>query len=376
MTNYLLSYRSYARSFRRPLITAHGVWSLREGIIIELRPDVRPDVRSSLISRRATDGTDYPEYTDRRKQQDDDPDPTPKNWSDPQLGIGYGEIAPLPWFGSETQTEALEFCRSLSGAIDDAAIDQIPEDLPACQFAFESARAALRTMRSPHTSSLQSRQPLPICQLLPAGPASLTAIDALTQSSTHPTAPPYRHTYKWKIGTIAIDQELEIVQALRDRLPPGSNLRLDANGGLRLRQAHRWLELCDRLNQPSTANPPRIEFIEQPLPPTQWRDLVQLSETFATPIALDESIATLPQLYAAHAQGWRGLYVIKPAIIGSPQKLRSFCRTHSIDTVFSSVFETAIGRDAGLRLAQELQTCDRAVGYGLDDWLMPSEDDP
>jgi O-succinylbenzoate synthase len=63
--------------------------------------------------------------------------------------------------------------------------------------------------------------------------------------------------------------------------------------------------------------------------------------------------------------------VIKPAIIGSPQRLRSFCRECPIDTVFSSVFETAIGRDAGLQLAQELQTRDRAVGYGLEDWLMP-----
>ena len=322
---YGLSYRSYARPFRRPLITAHGVWSVREGIVIELR-------------------------------------------SSSQFGVGSGEIAPLPWFGSETQAEALEFCRSWSGTIDDAAIDTIPEHLPACQFAFESARSALRSTRSPRVPPIESRDPLPICQLLPAGSACLTAIDTLTPDGSHHRT--YK-TYKWKIGTTSMESELEVLQALLDRLPARSNLRLDANGGLSLQQAQCWLDMCDRLNQSSQPDHPQIEFIEQPLPPSHWSDLVQLSHQFAIPIALDESIATLSQLHTAHARGWRGIYVIKPAIIGSPQRLRSFCREHQLDTVFSSVFETAIGRDAGLRLAQELQTRDRAVGYGLEDWLMP-----
>lgn len=170
-----------------------------------------------------------------------------------------------------------------------------------------------------------------------------------------------------------MDDERAIFDALLDRLPPKTTLRLDANGGLNYDQACRWLEICDRVNRSSRNDHTPIEFLEQPLPPAQDRDLSRLSEAFATPIALDESIANLTQLHTAQTHGWHGLYVIKPAIIGSPRRLRSLCTQYQLDTVFSSVFETAIGRDAGLRLAHELQTRDRAVGYGLDDWLTPPD---
>ena len=308
---YSVRYRSYARPFRRPLTTARGVWSVREGAIVELQARSR----------------------------------------EPDAAIGQGEIAPLPWFGSETQTEALEFCRSLAGEIDDAAIDTIPDRLPACQFAFESARAALQ----PATDSAPARS-LEVCHLLPAGSASLAALDRA----------PDRQTFKWKIATAS--SELDIFQTLLERLPTRAKLRLDANGGLSYDEACCWLEACDRANRQHKRNA-SVEFLEQPLPPAQRSDLQQLGNRFATPIALDESIASLEQLRSALCDGWQGVYVIKPAIIGSPQQLRSLCSQHQPDTVFSSVFETAIGRDAGLQLARELQTRDRAIGYGLDSWL-------
>lgn len=350
MTNYSIRYRSYARPFRRSLTTAHGVWSVREGVLIELR---------SLGGK--------PDFQTR------------DNFNDVHRNsVGLGEVAPLPWFGSETLAEALDFCRSLAGQIDDEGIETIPDRLPACQFAFESARRLVWSVSAPTRSFPAIPMPPPsrsslvssleISRLLPAGRASL---DALDRESNDPT---YR-TYKWKIATESIDDELAIFQALRQRLPPRTRLRLDANGGLSYDDACRWLESCDRLNGlDESVNPADhilgfVEFLEQPLPPTQWSHLLRLSQQFATPIALDESIANLQQLDAAQTQGWSGIYVIKPAIIGSPQRLRSLCTAHQLDTVFSSVFETAIGQDAGVQLAQELQTRKRAIGYGLDDWL-------
>jgi len=61
--------------------------------------------------------------------------------------------------------------------------------------------------------------------------------------------------------------------------------------------------------------------------------------------------------------------IIKPAIAGSPAHLRQFCQTHAVDAVFSSVFETAIGRWTGLQLAAELGNRNRAVGYGTAHWF-------
>jgi len=56
--------------------------------------------------------------------------------------------------------------------------------------------------------------------------------------------------------------------------------------------------------------------------------------------------------------------VIKAAIAGSPSRLRQFCREHEIDAVFSSVFETAIGTQAALKLAVELSQLPTDGGAG------------
>ncbi|MBD2018791.1 o-succinylbenzoate synthase, partial [Leptolyngbya sp. FACHB-36] len=188
-------------------------------------------------------------------------------------------------------------------------------------------------------------------RLLPAGEAALSAWKMLHQQGFR--------TLKWKIGVEPIAQELVVFEHLIQALPV-VNLRLDANGGLSLNEAEQWLERCDRLN--ATERSVQVEYLEQPLPPHQFTTMQSLSDRYRTSIALDESVATLPQLCTHYDQGWSGIFVIKPAIAGSPIRLRQFCRSRSIDAVFSTVFETAIGRQAGLRLAADLGR-DRAVGY-------------
>jgi len=106
---------------------------------------------------------------------------------------------------------------------------------------------------------------------------------------------------------------------------------------------------------------------------SQFDAMLELSDRYSTQLALDESVATLDQLQASYQQGWRGIFVIKPAIAGSPSRLRQFCREHEIDAVFSSVFETAIGRQAALKLAVELSRHNRAAGFGINHWF--NEDD-
>ncbi|MHC5824081.1 MAG: o-succinylbenzoate synthase, partial [Nostoc sp.] len=148
-------------------------------------------------------------------------------------------------------------------------------------------------------------------------------------------------------------------------LPASTKLRLDANGGLSYEEANLWLWTCDNLKANGEL-PLEIEFIEQPLPVEQFQQMLELSMTYETAIALDESVATLGQLAACYQQGWRGIFVIKPGIVGSPSRLRKFCYQHPIDTVFSSVFETAIARQAALQLAAELSQNNRAIGFGID----------
>ena len=93
--DYQFSFRYFSQKFTKPIITNHGVWEIRESILIRL-----------------IDEKDH---------------------------ITWGEISPISWFGSETIEQALDFCRQLPQTITKEIIFTIPDKLPACQFAFESA---------------------------------------------------------------------------------------------------------------------------------------------------------------------------------------------------------------------------------------------
>jgi O-succinylbenzoate synthase len=307
---YRLKIDPYQRRFRRPIVTHHGVWTVRQGAIL------------TLLAENGDSG--------------------------------QGEIAPLAWFGSETLSQALAFCAALE-TVTPQQIGQIPDRLPACQFAFESALQQLLSGGSPvPTGQIGLQQSVPsgaMAGLLSAGPQALEQWPSLYATGTR--------TFKWKIGVASLQEELQWFAALCQQLPADGRLRLDANGGLSVAAAQAWLRAC--------ADRP-VEFLEQPLPPSQFDAMLQLSQDYTTPLALDESVATVAHLQRCYECGWRGVFVIKPAIAGSPARLRQFCRTHAIEMVFSSVFETEIGRQAGLQLAWELDQSGRALGYGPQAW--------
>jgi len=343
--NYDLDFRPYQVPFSKPLVTNHGSWKVREGIIIRL--------------------------TEALGQ------------------VSYGEIAPIPWFGSETLAEALQFCQGLPKKLSLEEINTIPDRLPATQFAFSSS---LEVLKAPLLQENLERSPFTLPTLNPHStysyllPTGIAAID----SWQTPWQQGYR-TFKQKIGVDHPHQELDQIQQLVNLLPEGAKLRLDANGGIDFTTTKLWLEECDRLkikhpvNTKKVAIPPNppskrgrldfpskegfIEFLEQPLPVENFRDLLTLADKYETAIALDESVATLRQLETCYSQGWRGIFVIKPSIAGFSDRLREFCHHNTIDAVFSSSLETAIGRDHALKLAMELSNPHRALGFGVDHWL-------
>jgi len=300
-----VEYRPYRRPLRQPLFTKHSIWSVREGVILQ------------LVDRAGA--------------------------------IGWGEMAPLPWFGSETLTDVLAFCQSLNHSIDLEQIATIPSHLPCCQFAFESAWEQMLS----GTNQPMSSWPTGYSRLLPTGEAALTAWRSHWQHGDR--------TFKWKIGIAPIELELAWLEQLANQLPAEVKLRLDANGGLTIVEAQQWLRTCDRLSC--------IEYLEQPLPPSQMAELEALAAHYTTQIALDESVANLTDLDTWGKRGWQGVVVVKPAIVGSPRQLRQVCQRYPLDIVLSSALETAIARQAGLRLAAELGNRDRACGYGITHWF-------
>ncbi|MEN9230172.1 MAG: o-succinylbenzoate synthase [Thermostichus sp. DG02_5_bins_236] len=309
LTDLKFEFRPYQRPFRKPLLTHHGLWSVREGILIRL--------------------------------------------TDTHSGIQcYGEIAPIPWFGSETLEQALEWCQQLPEQISVAHMFGVPDALPACQFGFESAGLALQ---DPDGFN-RDLSDLSFCGLLPAGEAALTEAGSLDEQG-------YR-VLKWKIGVEERQREWQVFTDLIQQLPQDCRLRLDANGGLTDLEAREWLALCDQVNHHS---PGRIEFLEQPRSPHHPTELLQLSQAYQTPIALDESVAQLSQFQALRR--WPGILVVKPSLIGSRRAFQAeVAQNPGLDLVFSSALETPIGTWQGITLAGSLQpktACPRALGWGV-----------
>lgn len=314
--NYQFQFQPYQRPFKTPLKTAHGIWNIREGIILNL--------------------------------------------TNKQGNIGWGEIAPLSWFGSETLEDAIAFCQKLPSIISTETIFTISDSLPACQFGFESALIELNSNPLVDLSKLQ------YSGLLPTGEIVLNTWKTLFQQGYQ--------TLKWKIGVDEITTEINIFKQLVKIVietlssPQKIRLRLDANGGLTFEQAEYWLETCDLIN--ANQDLIEIEFLEQPLSISQLDLMLELCDRYSTPLALDESVANLQQLNSCYQQGWSNIFVIKPAIFGSPRKLKNFCQKNKIDTVFSSVFETDIGQNSALKIASELLLYNRAVGFGINHWFI------
>ncbi len=296
--NYLFSFGRYQRPFLYPLQTAHGQWSVREGLIIQLIDQARS-----------------------------------KYW---------GEIAPIPWFGSESLAEAIEFCTSLGDSVSWPV--EIPDQLPATQFAFS---AAIPYGYEPLEPVMED---VAWSVLLPAGERVLKAWQ-------RPWALGHR-TFKWKIGVAEVAEELVMFDRLRAALPTDAKLRLDANAGLSYDDACTWLS-----SLPVNA----IEFLEQPV--ASLAEMLRLAERFEMPLAVDELASNLGRLRDCYDQGWRGIYVIKPCIAGSLGDLTDFIQEHQLDVVVSSSLESSIGQQVTLRWATDQMLMDRAAGMATGNWF-------
>src|SRR5690606_3939266 len=92
-------------------------------------------------------------------------------------------------------------------------------------------------------------------------------------------------------------------------------------------------------------------------------------KNFATPIALDESVAHARDFEEAHRRGWRGLYVIKPAIFGAMREGEALLPAVRPRVIISSVFATSAGYETVLRWASRWQSESFAAGVGTGDAL-------
>jgi len=297
---YSFSFRPYRLPLRTPLRTAHGPWTEREGILVRLE--------------------------------------------DEKGKVGFGEIAPIPWFGTETLAEAEEICRKFGDKVTAEMLDQVPARMGAVRFALAAA------LSRPGVPSATPR--VPVTALLPAGKAALAALPTRIEAGFL--------SFKWKVGVESPDEELGLLDELVAALPDYAKLRLDANGAWNRQQAGRWLTRC--------ADRP-IEFVEQPVAPSDEATLHGLAEDYPVKLALDESVTRLDEARRWQAEGWSGIFVLKPALAGQLEEVAAWVVATQADVVLSSAIETALGRAAILRFAlrHHAVLLRRSPGFGIGD---------
>lgn len=309
---FCFSHRRYSAAFRTPIRTAQGLWADRTGVLVKL--------------------------VDEKGQ------------------VGFGEAAPISWFGTETTEEIDEVCRGFGEKVTDEVLARVPPRMSCLRGALQAAKQSLAAAASEQnsaepTTSSEGIAYLPVAALLPAGRLALEKIEPLGEIGFR--------TFKWKVGVEDLADELSILDDVISLLPKGGELRLDANGAWDRRRSERWLERC--------AERP-IEFLEQPIA-SNLRGaedlLLGLANDYPTPIALDESVALDGEIEHWLHLGWPGVFVVKPLLLGDALTSMERLRKAKARVVFSSALETAVGAQWALRLALNFDGAPRALGFGV-----------
>ena len=314
-----ISVKPYRRAFRQPLRTAHGEWATREGFLVRLEQEGR---------------------------------------------VGYGEVAPLPEFGSETLADAMAFLEQLTIQPEMA----VPVNLPCCAFALSAAqifaeRGSLDLLKNGEASS-QGASRVPISRLIaPPRDYSVSALLPSGSAALRLAAQKSKAGYcnmKWKIGIDPIAKEISTARSLFDSLPSTVRLRFDANAGLAASELEQWVEVLIPYRE-------RIDFIEQPLACGQEALMSDYMEASGLCIALDESLNGSDRERWLKPNAWAGALVIKAPLMGELSQQADRLAAVAKQVVFSSVFETGIGLENSLRLADSLPQFFRPIGYDTMD---------
>ena len=165
---------------------------------------------------------------------------------------------------------------------------------------------------------------------------------------------------KFKVGVGPLAEEIANLHRLSADLPPGLNLRLDANRAWNFSEAQSFLAACAGLP---------IDGLEEPLAEPNSDFLQNLQATVAFPLAIDESIHLLDAHFFRHPPVRR--LVIKPARHGgllASVELALRARASGLEVIVTSALESACGLLACAHLAAAVAP-EAVHGLATADWL-------
>jgi O-succinylbenzoate synthase len=281
-------------------------------------------------------------------------------WDDAHPGIhGVGEVALFPGhsreFPADVRVKLIELCERTSDWRQRLGTDLV--DVPSVRFAVEQC---LKDLEAGGTKTLfpseftLGRKPIPINGLVWMGDKA-----TMKQRIREQIEGGYS-TVKMKIGAIGLEDELELLRAVRKEYSPKDlTLRVDANGAFSFSEAPAVLERLAALD---------IHSIEQPVAPGLYEVMAELCARSPIPIALDEDLIGLnrTELKCDLLDHVRPRYiVIKPSLVGgwaATLEWIELARARGIGWWITSALESSIGLNA---IAQFTATLDVDMPQGL-----------
>jgi o-succinylbenzoate synthase len=254
---------------------------------------------------------------------------------------GWGEAAPYPGL-SKASLPDVE--RALAAWREDpAALQQCPE----AQHGMRTALLDLEGLRSGQ----------PVCQLLGPMPSATVPVSHLVTDPAVAAAAVAAgaHTLKLKVGDRTLDEDLARIDAIRIAVGPDADIRVDANRRWTLQTAQAAMPELDALG---------VDLVEEPTAnPEEMRTLRCLGPR----IAADESVRTQEELEKVIDKGWADAVVLKPMLIGAPEKSVLMAQTAAsagLGVLVTTTIDTWVGRRTALHIAATIPT-DAVLSCGL-----------
>ncbi len=264
---------------------------------------------------------------------------------------GIGEAALFPGhsheFPADVRTKLLELCEDTSNW--EARLRADLMDVPSVRFAVEQC---MRDLEAGGTKQLfpseftLGRQGIPINGLVWMGDKATMRERISEQIEAG------NQCIKMKIGAIGIEDELDLLRAVRKEHPAAElTLRVDANGAFNARNVMPVLHQLADLE---------VHSIEQPVPPGLHETMAELCATTPVPIALDEELIGMnrPDVKRDLLDMIKPQYiVIKPSLVGgwhSTQEWIDLAREREIGWWLTSALESSIGLNAIAQFAATL----------------------
>ncbi len=276
--------------------------------------------------------------------------------------VGYGEVTPLPEFGSESfeqdekaiknfnfnlQIKPNNFIQSLDRNLQDFS------HLPAFRHGIEQAllnlfcsEANISLNEVLNCSSKNSIKVNGIIGILKPEETVTKALELVKSGFS---------TIKLKVGRNDFDEDFECLSATRAALGNDIRIRIDVNGKWEAKEAiinsNRLMDL-------------NLEFIEQPV--NNFLSFKKLSFKTNIPLSVDESVRNFDDAIKFIESNSVKAIVLKPMLLGgiiNTLRIIEAAEKQHLKVIISSSFETSLGRSLAIFAAS---TVKGEIAHGLD----------